>query len=167
MHKLRCVHTLWRVVVRSTLLQLLPRGALRAKFGCPLVRSTLLPNRLGGATLENRGVLHSIWPGPLWTYVSPIGSGFQNPNRDGIAIIFDDLSHGLCYFFHQTTVTFFRIMMTENTKMKPKKQWKGKNKKIYKIIVRSILLQFLSRVSLRANLGVFLRFFFSTFELKF
>ena len=56
-------------------------------------------NRLRGATLENQGVLHSVWPGSLWTNVSPIRSRFKNPNRDGIAIVFDDLSHGLSHFF--------------------------------------------------------------------
>ena len=59
------------------------------------MRSTLLPNRLWGATLENRGVLHSVWPGPLWTDFSPIERMFQKSFGDGTAMIFDDLSHGV------------------------------------------------------------------------
>ena len=60
-----------------------------------MVRSTLLPNRLRGATLENRGVLHSVWPGPLWTDFSPIKRTFQKSFGLGTAMIFDDLSHGV------------------------------------------------------------------------
>ena len=60
-----------------------------------MVRSTLLPNRLWGATLENRGVLQSVWPGPLWTDFSPIERTFQKSFGLGIPMIFDDLSHGI------------------------------------------------------------------------
>ena len=60
-----------------------------------MVRSTLLPIRPWGATLENRGVLHSVWPGPLWTDFSPIERTFQKSFGDGSAMIFDDLSHGV------------------------------------------------------------------------
>ena len=60
-----------------------------------MVRSTLLPNRLRGATLENRGGLHSVWPGPLWTDFSPIERTFQKSFGLGTAMIFDDLSHGV------------------------------------------------------------------------
>ena len=60
-----------------------------------LVRSTLLPIRPWGATLENRGVLHSVWPGPLWTDFSPIERTFQKSFGLGSAMIFDDLSHGV------------------------------------------------------------------------
>ena len=64
-----------------------------------MVRSTLLPNRLWGATLENRGVLHSVWPGPLWTDFSPIERTSQKSFGLGIPMIFDDLSHGVHDFF--------------------------------------------------------------------
>ena len=60
-----------------------------------MVRSTLLPNRLGEATMENRGVLHSVWPGPLWTDFSPTERTFQKSFGLGSAMIFDDLSHGV------------------------------------------------------------------------
>ena len=37
-----------------------------------MVRSTLLPNRLWGATLENRGVLHSVGPDPFRPIFLPL-----------------------------------------------------------------------------------------------
>ena len=49
----------------------------------------------GCPKLENRGVLHSVWPGPLWTDFSPIERTFQKSFGDGTAMIFDDLSHGV------------------------------------------------------------------------
>ena len=60
-----------------------------------MVRSTLLWIRPWGATLENLGVLHSVWPGPLWTDFSPIERTFQKSFFFGGAMIFDDLSHGV------------------------------------------------------------------------
>ena len=104
-----------------------------------MVRSTLLRNRLRGATLANRGVLHSVWPGPLWTNFSPVQSGFQNPLGDGIPTIFDDLSHGVHDFspdngntWRATTFWhFFGVIMTENMKMKPDEPRKGKHSKAH------------------------------------
>ena len=79
-------------------------------FSClEIVRSTLLPNRLGEATMENRGVLHSVWPGPLWTDFSPIKSRSRKELRDGIALFFSALSHGDLDFFmdRPETLRFF------------------------------------------------------------
>ena len=104
-----------------------------------MVRSTLLPNRLWGATLENRGVLHSVWPGPLWTDFSPIKRTFQKSFGDGILMIFDDLSHGVYDFFVEGSERWkflniwaiLWIIMIENTKMSIKKPRKQNETKIY------------------------------------
>ena len=53
----------------------------------------------GCPKLENRGVLQSVWPGPLWSDFSPIERTFQKSFGVGIAMIFDDLSHGV-HDFH-------------------------------------------------------------------
>ena len=44
--------------------------------------------------MENRGVLHFVWPGPLWADFSPIKSRYRKTSRLGIPMIFDALSHG-------------------------------------------------------------------------
>ena len=49
--------------------------------------------------VENRGVLHSVWPGPLWTDFSPIKSRSRKEWRDGSALLFGALSHGDLDFF--------------------------------------------------------------------
>ena len=46
-----------------------------------VVRSILLPIRPWGPTLENRGVLHSVWPGPLWTDFSPVENEHQEASK--------------------------------------------------------------------------------------
>ena len=94
-----------------------------------MVRSTLLPIRPWGATLENRGVLHSVWPGPLWTDFSPIERTFQKSFGLGSAMIFDDLSHGVHDFSVRDRKSWnfgplwpiLGVVMTENTKMNTRK----------------------------------------------
>ena len=49
--------------------------------------------------MENRGVLHSVWPGPLWTDFSPIKSWPRKELNFGIPLIFGALSHGDLDFF--------------------------------------------------------------------
>ena len=49
--------------------------------------------------MENRGVLHSVWPGPLWTDFSPIKSWSQKESNFGIVLFFGALSHGDLDFF--------------------------------------------------------------------
>ena len=64
------------------------------------MRSILLPIGLPGCPLgENRGVLHSVVPGPLWTLGSPVPMDHFKPNSVWITIVLDDLSDGACLFF--------------------------------------------------------------------
>ena len=49
-----------------------PRKRNQIKIWCEALSFRFDP----GATLENRGVLHSVWPGPLWTDFSPIERTF-------------------------------------------------------------------------------------------
>ena len=58
--------------------------------------------RPGAPFGQNRGVLLRVWPGPLWTKVSPIRINHVEKSLTLITIILDDLSNGACDFSVRT-----------------------------------------------------------------
>ena len=60
--------------------------------------------------MENRGVLHSVWPGPLWIDFSPIKNRFRKESDFGSALFFGALSHGDLDFFMDRPETLVQTM---------------------------------------------------------